>query len=327
MTGTQSYEQRYHNMAQEIIVSNPDKAYLSGFRYFLGNLSPATTYRYITHVVGFVSKIDKAVDKITLDDYTWYLGQIRGLSSSYQIQVYTALKWFSNYLAASEVNAKNPMQYINRPKFKETQETKEKREIGYLEKKEIKTYLKSVENGSGNQRARALQENWKERDLCIIMLLLTTGMRRSALYKLDVSNIDLEKEKLVTVDKGDKIQEYILSSEMMDCLRLWLDKRNEILNGKDENALFISKLRSRLSDQGISCIVSKYAENIKGKHITPHKLRATYGTQLYNQTKDLYFVQQCMNHANPKTTEIYIRGQQNESRRRAADIMSKFTES
>lgn len=325
MTGTQSYEQRYHNMTQELISNNPDKTYLSGFRYFLSNLSSASIYRYLNHVVGFVSKINKSIDNLTLDDYAWYLGQIRGLSSSYQIQVYTALKWFSNYLAASEVNQRNPMQYINRPKFKETQATKEKREIGYLEKKEIKTYLKAVENGSGNQRAKALQENWKERDLCIIMLLLTTGMRRSALYKLDVSNIDLEKGKLVTVDKGDKVQEYILSFEMLYCLRAWLDKREAILNGKNENALFISKLRSRLSDQGISCVVSKYAENIKGKHITPHKLRATYGTQLYNQTKDLYFVQQCMNHANPKTTEIYIRGQQDENRRKAAEILSRLT--
>ena len=72
-------------------------------------------------------------------------------------------------------------------------------------------------------------------------------------------------------------------------------------------------------------IVNKYAKDIEGKHITPHKLRATYGTHLYDKTKDVYLVQSCMGHSNPKTTEMYIRGQNNNNRKTAADIMSKIT--
>ena len=71
-------------------------------------------------------------------------------------------------------------------------------------------------------------------------------------------------------------------------------------------------------------VVNKYASNIKGKHITPHKLRATYGTQLYEATKDIYFVQECMKHSNPKTTELYIRGNKNQTKK-ASDIMRSIT--
>ena len=46
--------------------------------------------------------------------------------------------------------------------------------------------------------------------------------------------------------------------------------------------------------------------NISGKNITPHKLRATYGTQLYNATKDLFFVQEMMGHSDISTTQVYL---------------------
>lgn len=76
-----------------------------------------------------------------------------------------------------------------------------------------------------------------------------------------------------------------------------------------------------MDQTSISRAVNKYSITIKGKHITPHKLRATYGTQLYNITKDIYFVQQCMGHSNPKTTELYVR-EDNKDRKKASDIMS-----
>ena len=63
--------------------------------------------------------------------------------------------------------------------------------------------------------------------------------------------------------------------------------------------------------------------DIDGKNITPHKLRATYGTQLYNKTGDIYFVQECMGHSNPKVTELYVRDKK-ENTKRAGDIMDKL---
>ena len=105
----------------------------------------------------------------------------------------------------------------------------------------------------------------------------------------------------------------------------WLNKRTELLNGKKEDALFISNRRERMDYQSVYVLVKKYADNIKDKNITPHKLRASFGTALYDSTKDVYFVQKMMRHSSPKVTEQYIRGQEDGNSQKAADIMSKIT--
>lgn len=79
-----------------------------------------------------------------------------------------------------------------------------------------------------------------------------------------------------------------------------------------------------MSNNAISDVVKKYTVNINGKNITPHKLRATYGTMLYNKTKDIYFVQDCMNHSSASTTALYIRDEDDQSKREAASIMGNL---
>jgi integrase len=225
---------------------------------------------------------------------------------------------------ASKRATDNPMAYVPRPKFKEGIQTIEKRDKGFLDRKEIKKYIETSKRGIGTSRAIARQKEWKERDLSIIMIFLNTGIRCSALYKLNLDSIDFEKQTLITIDKGDKVQEYTLSEDVLRYIDAWIQKRKEILGTYNEEALFISNRKCRMEQTSIYRIVNKYAQNIEGKHITPHKLRATYGTQLYNQTKDLFFVQQCMGHNNPKTTEKYIRGEANNSRKNAASIMQQI---
>ena len=157
----------------------------------------------------------------------------------------------------------------------------------------------------------------------MINIFLNTGMRCSALYKLDVDNINFETKTLVVLDKGSKLQVYDLSDDTLEMIVKWLDKRSIILGDQIEEALFISNQRRRMTQTSIGRIVHKYAQEIPGKNITPHKLRATYGTQLYEHTHDIYFVQECMGHNNPKTTELYIRGQKDGTRKKALEIMTK----
>lgn len=324
MTGNEYIELKQEKVIDDILRKNKDKPYIVGYRNFISKSSNTTVYNYIRHIVQFMNYCQKEIENLTVDDYTLYLSSIKETTSSNQIVVYAALKKFSLYLMANNKNTANPMQYIERPKFKEKQETKEKRENGYLDKKEIKKYLETIESGIGSSSAVNRQKNWKERDLLIILIFLNTGMRCSALCKLDVNSINFEKKQLTTIDKGDQLQIYDLPDNIIFHLDCWLSKRAEILGNIKENALFISNRKSRLDKLSVSNIVNKYAGKIKGKHITPHKLRATYGTQLYEATRDLYFTQECMGHASPKTTELYIRGQKEENRKRAADIMSKI---
>lgn len=327
MNGNEAYELKWNRQTDRLVDLNYNKPYLQGYRNYISDSSCTTIYCYVRHVSKFMDYLNnKPIARLELDDYTNYLSYIKNTSASNQIAVYAALKQFSLYLLAAQKNKNNPMQYIKRPKFKELQQTQEKREIGYLDKKEITQYLRSIDGGIGNQVAKSRQMQWKNRDKLIILLFLTTGMRCSALCKLDIDNIDIQNQRLVVIDKGGKVQNYELSNQVIELLNKWLIQRFEILKEKHEEALFVTNRRKRMSKEGVGCVVRKYAECIEGKHVTPHKLRATYGTQLYNATHDLYLVQQCMGHSNPKTTELYIRGQKDIGRKKASEIMSKIVE-
>ena len=323
MNGIDNYNNRFENMIMKVI--NNAHPYVSGYYYYIaGQSSSSTAYNYVKHVDNFLKQINKEPDNLTIDDYTKYLLSIKTFTPSYQRTVFFALKKFSNYLNYTNKNCSNPMQNIPAPKNYERIETKQKREKGFLTKNETKILLETMENGIGNHNAITKQAHWKERDRAIILVLLTTGMRRSALYKLDINNIDFENRHIITIDKGNKINDYYLTNDTYNALIEWINKRSEILGDSQENALFISNQKRRISTESISNIVKKYSIKIQGKHITPHKLRATFGTHLYNETKDIKFVQDQMGHSNPKTTELYIRGNKEADRIKTSDIMSKF---
>lgn len=327
MNGVEFYSNKLENRINNLIEENEyDIPYLRGFYYYIkDSLTESSAYKYIGHVVRFINSIDKDISDIDIDDYLYYLGKVnKGKSASYQITVYSALKKLSEYLYISKKNSVNGMEHVKRPKFKESEQTIKKREIGYLNYDEIKTYINTVKKGSGSDKAKARQEKWKERDLAIVLIFLTTGIRCSALYKLDISSINFDKHVLIVTDKGNKVVEYLLDTEVENIIKEWLIKRNELKIDKNDQALFVSNMKKRMSVEAISLIVKKYSATIEGKHITPHKLRATYGTQLYNETHDIRFVQSCMNHSSPKTTELYIRGNQDIDKKRAAQIVSKF---
>lgn len=326
MDGNEVFDNKYIRKINYLYEHNSDKPYLVGFADFISEKSYSTIYVYLGDVVKFMNYAKKNPSDLTLDDYTGFLASTKSKTTSYQIVLYTALSEFSRYLYAVQTNMRNPMQYKKRPKFKESNQTKEKRENGYLNKKQIREYVSNVENGIGTYRTRALHETWGLRDYFIIMLFLNTGMRCAALWKLNVSNIDLHNNVLRTIDKGEKIQTYPLSEEMMDITMNWLSDREEKLNGKDEEALIINKYGSRMSQGCIADIVTKYATTIKGKRVTPHKLRATAITSVYeNSGGNIYVAQQFAGHSNPKVTELYVRGQKDKARELGADIMSKIT--
>lgn len=324
MNGNEIYDKNFKNKINCLINSNSDKQYLRGFYNFI-NKSSSTSYNYLLYVVAFINYTKQDIEKLTIDDYTNYLASIDNKTQSYKIAVYSALKKFSLYLKASKRNTDDPMQFVERPKFYEEESTKQKREIGYLTTKEIHKYIKNIDTGVGNARAISRQKKWKNRDKLIILLLLTTGMRCSALYKLDIDNINIEEKTVYVIDKGRKYKKYDVPDEVISIAIDWLKDRYKYVYDKNNKALFVSGTGERISQCSISRIVNKYFQGINSeKNITPHKLRATYGTQLYSKTGNLYMVQECMGHNSPKTTELYIRGQKNEVSKTASDIMSKL---
>ena len=323
MTGNNDYDNQYLNKINNLINSNKEnKLILKGFINFLGSsTSLSTKYNYLLHIISFLNYNNWNLNIINLDSYTDFISTIERKTPSYQISVYSALKRFSNYMYVSDKANKDYMLSVKRPDPTEKMSTIERREKGFLTNEEIKKLINAVNNGVGTERAKSFQNNWKERDLLIVLLLINTGMRCSALYKLDIDNIDINNHMIVVTEKRGKVREYSFSDDLDKYIERWLEKRENILNGIEEDALFLSNQRKRMDQSSIARIVKKYATDIKDKNITPHKLRATYGTILYNKTNDIYFVQKCMGHTNPKTTELYIRGQKNKTGKAAAEIM------
>ena len=171
MNGKEVYEERYRRKTENVIQNNSGKSYLKGFYNYMSSsrLSCSTKYDYVNYVVAFMNTNGKNVEDLELDDYTEFLTGLNNMTSSYQISVYSGLKKFATYLVASRKTTYNPMEQIARPKHKEKEETIAKREKGYLEKKEISKYITSVKSGTGTSRAIARQEQWRERDLLIIL--------------------------------------------------------------------------------------------------------------------------------------------------------------
>lgn len=318
----------YENMAMALCQKNQKFSCLVGFMNWLSiERASRTTYYYLVYVVNFLKETNKNIEDLNLDDYITYARSQKKYTASNQIAKYSAIKSFANYLVTTKKTKDNFMALAPRPKFKEKQEAIQKREKGYLTPAEIQSVITNIQNGIRNGRTLKLQEDYTLRDMAIVLLFLSTGMRSMALENLDVNDVDLENGIITVTDKGDKVNVHYLPEDTKLILEKWLIKRNYLLilsGNTEETALFISNRKKRISYTAIKAIVCKYCSTITGKHITPHKLRATYGTMLYNNTHDIEFVRQQMNHANVATTQRYIRGNENANKMKAANIMGNI---
>lgn len=320
MKGTMAYGNRYEKLARNRIEKIDERYMLKGFyNYIITTKSYSSAYLYLSYVINFLKDVSD-VTKIDIDDYNGYLASLKSKSQTAQIDAYHALQKYSRYLKAKGVN-EDHMIYVDRPKFFETAETKEKREKGYLTKTEAKKIVKEALTWDTYKKDA---DKWNYRDYVILTIFLTTGIRCSALYKIDVRDVDLDECAITVFEKGNKARKIYISEETCEAIKKWLEIRSELLDGTKEDALIISNRKKRLESQSIACVIKRIGYKVTGRMITPHKLRATYGTQLYAKTRDLYFVQECMGHSNPKTTELYIRGQKKDASKKAADLMNGF---
>lgn len=312
------YDQTWREAVAKMIETNPG-LYLREFVNFNTKLSYKTLRNYAFYVISFSKYVNKPMNQLSFDDYLSYMGSLRETSPSNQIVAYSALRKYSTYMYMSDKAPKDYMERIDRPNATEKQSTIDKRQKGYLDREELARYLENVQNSNGYREAKY----WKERDEFLIKLMLCTGLRCSGVWVLDVNSVDVANRTLVTTEKRGKVRTYPLSDEMISLYYAWMSERDYRAK-EDEIALFVSEKGTRLSRDRIAEIIHSYAKTIDGKNITPHKLRATFGTMVYDTTKDIYLTQVSMGHSSPQTTELYVRGRQNQSMMTAADIMNRL---
>lgn len=154
-------------------------------------------------------------------------------------------------------------------------------------------------------------------------LLLGTGLRVSECVGLNITDIDFGVDGLRVHRKGGKEVIVYFGEEVEQALREYLRERKEIVTAEgDEDALFLSMQRKRINVRSVENLVKKYAKTVTPlKKITPHKLRSTYGTNLYHETNDIYLVADVLGHSDVNTTKKHYAAQADERRRSARNAV------
>jgi len=211
----------------------------------------------------------------------------------------STLKAFYKYFQQNERIITNSASLVQPPKLHD-------KEIIRLDSDEMKAFIQAVETGGSlNGRERAFFEITRKRDLAIIILLLTTGIRVSECVGLDIDNVDIKNSGIKVFRKGGKESTVYFSDDTKEVLESYIEERKQVESIKGhENALFLSSQNKRISTRSVEGIVPKYAKlaGIK-KNVTPHTLRRSYGTALYNATGDIYLVAGTLGHADINTAK------------------------
>ena len=196
------------------------------------------------------------------------------------------------------------------------------KEIIRLEPNEIADLLNCADSGSGmSNHQRAFHDRTRVRDVAILTLFLGTGIRISELVGLNDEDIDFSSNSFKVTRKGGNQAILYFSQEVADALARYIafkEEGPEIPEG--EHALFLSLKKRRISIRAVENLVKKYSRIISPlKKISPHKLRSTYGTQLYRETKDIYVVADVLGHKDVNTTRKHYAAISEDARRDVAE--------
>lgn len=224
-----------------------------------------------------------------------------------------SLKSFYNYFFRNERLTTNPAALVQLPKLHE-------KEIVRLEIDEVARLLDLVEEGDSlTKKQKEYHDKTKVRDLALMTLLLGTGIRVSECVGLNINDVDFHLGGIRIHRKGGKEVIVYFGTEVEYALNDYIDERKHMTaEAGHEEALFLSLQNKRLNVRSVENLVKKYAKIITPlKKITPHKLRSTYGTNLYRETGDIYLVADVLGHADVNTTKKHYAALEDERRRSA----------
>lgn len=234
------------------------------------------------------------------------LGIMRKLSS---------IRSYFDFLFKSELIPANVSTMVTLPKRHE-------KPILYLEPDEVQRLMDAVASGEGlSDRQQKYLSITQKRDIAILMMFLGTGIRVSELVGLDIDHLDFSQNAFIVTRKGGNQVILYYPDAVKEALEGYLMEREliETLPGH-EYALFLSLQKRRITARAVENLVKKYAQIAAPlkKRISPHKLRSTFGTTLYQQTGDIYLVSDALGHADVNTTKRHYAALKDSKRREAA---------
>ena len=224
-----------------------------------------------------------------------------------------AVRMLFKYFYKKKIIKADPAALVDTPKIHE-------KAIIRLDVNEVANFLDAVETGEKlTDRQKAFHERTKKRDLAMMTLLLGTGMRVSECVGINIKDLDFKNNAVKVTRKGGNEVFLYFGEEVRETLEDYLEERqNAVTKEENEPALFLSGQGKRIGVRTVQNMVKKYANGVTIKKITPHKLRSTFGTNLYQETGDIYLVADVLGHADVNTTRKHYAEIEDSRRRMAA---------
>lgn len=158
------------------------------------------------------------------------------------------------------------------------------------------------------------------RNLAILSFMFSSGIRRSEVVEVKISDMNLESNAVIIHGKGNKERVAYFNNSTAEIIAKYLDeKRPEISRAETSEYLFPTGQSEKMCAASINLIIDRYlkATGLKEKGYTVHDTRRAFATTVYQNTGDIVAVQRLLGHSTPSVTMRYI-GANEESKRNAA---------
>jgi len=257
------------------------------------NASPRTLKAYRQALTAFRLENTTPWKKCSADDFRDYLFGLmkRGQARSYVRLQFSAFRSFYQFLAARKRLARNPVREVQLPKV-------EKKLPLVLTRQQVEELLAAPMRQTKNRSAPV----WMPlRDVAIMELFYSSGLRLSELAGLDVADLDLYTESVRVFGKGRKERVCPVGLPALESI-----SRYRTVARVHSGPLFINKSRTRMSVRSTWLVLKRYVRHTSIPiSISPHKLRHSFATHMLDRGADLRSVQALLGHASLSTTQIY----------------------
>ena len=273
------------------------------------NDSPHTVKAYARDVAEFAAFCGRyyggpwswaGVDRLAIRGFLGSL-EARGLARRSVARVLSALRTFYRFLNLTKGVQVNPAKSARTPKL-------ERRLPAYLDRAEIEQLFVVAHDRAGGAGAGGFPEI---RDLAMLELFYSTGMRLSELAALSDRDVDLVADQVKLRGKGKKERIVPLGSHAARAVRRYYRQRDAVLaalegEGEGGGAVFVSRRGRRLSPRAIQLSMKRLLASLaRGRELHVHALRHSFATHLLDAGADLRAVQELLGHASLSTTQVY----------------------
>jgi integrase/recombinase XerC len=270
------------------------------------DVSPHTITAYSRDLVAFVAFLGgyygvggwsgEGVDRLAMRGFLAHLNR-RGVGKRTMARTLSGVRSFYRWMHRNEMVEANPARAVGAPK-------QDKHLPGYLDRPQIELLFQMAE-------LRAQEGSFTDvRNLAILELFYSTGMRLSELQGLSRGDLDLVSQQVKVRGKGRKERIVPVGDHASLALRNYEAKRDDLLRnirtGADRSAYFLSRTGKRIGVRMVQKVVSAFlAEIDEDAGLSVHSLRHTFATHLLDAGADLRAVQELLGHASISTTQIY----------------------